>query len=72
VTDLIRLNEKGIRVYRASGGSRRGPLVNWEARIGKVVKYNRARSVAYVIWDGRQSLDRVEAELIEPCGAPAE
>ena len=69
MTNLIRLNEKGIRVYRATGSSSR---VNWETRIGKLIKYNRARSVAYVIWDGRRSFDRIEAELIEPCGAAAE
>jgi hypothetical protein len=72
MTNLIRLNEKGIRAYTATGGSARGPSVNWETRIGKLVKFNRPRSIAYVIWDGTQSFDRVSVELIEPCGVAAE
>jgi hypothetical protein len=68
MTNLIRLNEKGIRAYTASGGSARGPSVNWGDRIGKLVKFNRARSIAYVIWAGTRSFDRVSVELIERCG----
>ncbi len=66
--DLIRLNEKGIRAYMSRGGSTHGSRLNWPDRVGRVVKYNRARSLAYVIWDGTRSFDRVSVELIEPHG----
>ena len=67
MTDLIQLNEKGIRAYTSRGGSTHGPSLNWQQRVGKVVKYNRSRSLAYVIWDGTRSFDRVSVKLIEPC-----
>ena len=33
-----------------------------------IVKYNRNRSLAYVIWDGTRTFDRVSVELIELAG----
>ncbi len=72
MTDLIRLNEKGIRVYNSTGGSKRAANVCWAGRLGKLVKYSKNRSIAYVIWDGNRSFERVSVELIEPCGIAAE
>jgi len=66
MTDLIRLNEKGVRVYMACGGSRHRPRWDWQNRIGRLVKYNRNRSLAYVVWNGRLSPDIVSVDLIEP------
>jgi hypothetical protein len=67
MTDLIKLNEKGVRAYKASGGAICRPKQReWRNRIGKVAKYSRDRSLAYVIWDGTRSFDRVPIYLIEP------
>jgi hypothetical protein len=71
MTNLIRLNEKGIRVFTSRAGSTHGPKLRWGERLGRLVKYNRDRSLAYVIWDGNRSPDRVSTGLIEACGAAA-
>ena len=72
MTNLIRLNDKGIRVYTSRAGSTHGPSVRWAGRLGKLVKHNRDRSLAYVIWDGNRSPERISVELIEPCAVAAE
>lgn len=66
--NLVRLNEKGIRAYMSRGGSTHGSRLNWQDRVGMIVKYNRNRSLAYVIWDGTRTFDRVSVELIELAG----
>jgi hypothetical protein len=66
MADLIQLNEKGICAYTSRGGSTHASSMCWAGRLGRVVKYNRDRSLAYVIWDGNRSFDRVSVELIEP------
>jgi hypothetical protein len=63
MTDKIKLNDKGIRVY-LSKLHRAQP--DWRGRTGKIVKYNRDGSIASVIWDGNHSVDRVPVVLIEP------
>jgi hypothetical protein len=68
MTDMIRLTEKGIRAYTSRGGSTHGSRMQWADRLGRIAKYNRDRSLAYVIWDGTRTFDRVSVELIEPCG----
>ena len=72
MTDLIRPNEKGIRVSSSRAGSTHGPTVRWAERLGRLIKFNRNRSLAYVILAGNRSPDRVSVELIEPCGPAAE
>ncbi len=72
MSNLIRLNEKGIRVFSSRAGSTHGPSVRWAERLGRLMKYNRDRSLAYVIWDGNRSPDRVSVDLIEPCGLATE
>jgi len=72
MSNLIRLNEKGVRGYTAAGGSRRGSRTRWAGRVGELIKYNKNRSIAYVIWEGNRSYERVSVELIEPCGVTAE
>ena len=72
MSNLIRLNEKGVRGYTAAGGSRRGSSTRWAGRVGELIKYNKNRSIAYVIWEGNRSYERVSVELIEPCGVTAE
>jgi hypothetical protein len=70
MTDLIKLNERGVRVYMSSGGARyRARRADWKNRRGRIAKYNRNRSVAYVIWDGTRSFDLVSVDLIEPSGS---
>ena len=66
---LIRLNERGVRAYMASGGAayRGRTNVDWQSRTGRIASYSRNRSRAYVIWDGRHSADLVSVTLIEPC-----
>jgi len=72
MSNLVRLNDKGIRVYTCRAGSTHAPSVCWPGRIGRLVKHNRDRSLAYVIWDGNRSPERVSVELIESCGLAAE
>ena len=68
---LIRLNERGVRAYMASGGAayRGRTHVDWQSRTGRVAKYSRDRSLAYVVWDGNRTFDRVSVRLIEPASA---
>jgi hypothetical protein len=66
MTDLIKLNEKGIRAYKSTGGAPHRAKLDWQNRTGKVVKYSRDRSIAYVIWDGRRTSDLVSVKIIEP------
>jgi hypothetical protein len=61
---LIKLNDKGVRVY-SSSILYRSPL-DWQSRRGRVAKYSRDGSVAYVLWNGRRSFDRISVDLIEP------
>ena len=68
--DLIKLNERGVRVYMSTGGARYRPRrADWKNRTGIIAKYNRNRSVAYVIWEGTRSFDLVSVDLIEPSGS---
>jgi hypothetical protein len=60
---LIKLNDKGVRVYTSS--RHRNPF-DWQSRTGRVAKYSPDHSVAYVVWNGRRSFDRVSVDLIEP------
>ena len=62
---LVKLNERGVRAYMAPAGAR--PRADWQSRTGRVVKYSRDRSHAYVIWNGRHSWERTSVDLIEPC-----
>ena len=66
---LIRLNERGVRAYTASGGAayRGRTHVDWQSRTGRIASYSRNRSHAYVMWNGRRSPDLVSVALIEPC-----
>jgi hypothetical protein len=64
---LIKLNDRGVRAYMASGGARHRTRLDWQSRIGKIAMYSRDRSHAYVVWNGNHSFDRVSVELIEPC-----
>jgi hypothetical protein len=64
---LIKLNERGVRAYMASGGVRyRRPAI-WQGRTGRIVSYSRDRSHANVIWNGRRSPDAVSVDLIDFC-----
>ena len=64
---LIKLNERGVRAHMASGGASSRPRSDWQNRTGRIAKYSRDRSHAYVIWNGRRSPERVLVDLIEPC-----
>jgi hypothetical protein len=63
---LIKLNDRGVRVYMASGGAAYRPRPDWESRIGRLARYSRDRSHAYIVWNGTHSFDRVSVALIEP------
>ena len=65
---LIKLNDKGVRVYSSRLYQTRTPL-DWRSRIGRVAMYSRNRSFAYVVWNGRRSCDRILVDLIEPASA---
>ena len=67
MTYLIKLNEKGVRAYKPTARYR--VKLEWRDRTGKLVKYNRDRSLAYVIWDGTRTFDRVPVHLIEPAAS---
>jgi hypothetical protein len=68
---LIKLNDRGVRVYMASsGGAAHRHRPDWQSRIGRIAKYNRDHSLAYVLWDGRSSFDLVSVNLIEPAHLP--
>ena len=62
---LIKLNDKGVRAYMAHGRTQYRGALDWHGRIGRVAKYSRNRSIAYVVWNGRISYDCVSVELIE-------
>ena len=66
-TMLIKLNERGVRAYTASGGAVFRRHADWQSRTGRIAKYSRDRLHAYVIWKGNRSWDRVLVDLIEPC-----
>jgi hypothetical protein len=61
---LIKLNDRGVRVYGSSTHYRN--LLDWQSRTGRVAKYSRDRSLAYVVWNGNRSFDRISVDLIEP------
>jgi len=63
---LIKLNDKGVRAYVASGRTHYRTALDWQSRIGTIVKYSRNGSIAYVVWNGRSSSDPVSVRLIEP------
>ena len=64
---LIKLNERGVRAYMASGGAAYRRRADWQSRTGRIARYSRDRMHAYVIWNGNHSSDRVSVDLIEPC-----
>jgi hypothetical protein len=65
---LIKLNDRGVRAYTTSGGAAyRRSRPDWQSRTGRIEKYSRDRSYAYVIWNGRHSADRISVDLIERC-----
>src|SRR6516164_5340060 len=63
---LIKLNDKGVRAYMASGRTHYRNALDWQSRTGRIVKYSRNGSIAYVVWNGRSSYDRVSVDVIEP------
>jgi hypothetical protein len=63
---LIKLNDRGVRAYMATGGAQCRPRLDWQNRTGRIARYSRDRSHAYVIWNGTHSPDRVLVALIEP------
>jgi hypothetical protein len=63
---MIKLNDKGVRAYMATGGAKYRPRLDWQSRTGTIAKYSRDRAFAYVVWNGNQSCDRVSVNLIEP------
>src|SRR6516225_7839710 len=63
---LIKLNDKGIRVFMASCRTHYRTAPDWRSRTGRIVRYSRNGSIAYVVWNGRCSPDRVLVGLIEP------
>jgi hypothetical protein len=67
--DQIKLNDKGVRAYMSAGGAVYRHKAEWSKRTGKVAKYSRDRSHAYVMWDGTRSFDRVPVNLLEPASA---
>ena len=69
---LIKLNDKGVRAYMASGRTHYRNALDWQSRTGKIVKYSRNGSIAYVVWGGRRSFDRVSVDLIEAATSPTE
>jgi len=64
---LIKLNDKGMRVYTAHGRT----ALDWQSRTGRVAGYSRNRSIAYVVWSGNRSCDRISVRLIEPAASLA-
>ena len=63
---MIKLTDKGVRAYMATGGATYRPRPDWQSRTGTIAKYSRDRAFAYVVWNGNQSCDRVPVHLIEP------
>jgi len=43
---LIKLNDKGVRAYMASGRTHYRNALDWQSRTGRIVKYSRNRAVA--------------------------
>ena len=63
---MIKLTDKGVRAYMATGGARYRPRPDWQSWTGTIAKYSRDRAFAYVVWNGNQTCDRVPVHLIEP------
>jgi hypothetical protein len=64
---LIKLNDRGVRAYLATGGAPNRRRPDWQNRTGRIANYSRDRSHAYVVWSGNHTRDRVSVALIEPC-----
>jgi hypothetical protein len=66
---LIKLNDRGVRVYRATPKYR--ARLDWKSRTGRIARYSRDDSVADVVWNGTHSFDRISVDLIEPAASLA-
>jgi hypothetical protein len=69
---LIKLNDRGVRAYMATGGAQYRPRPDWKNRTGRIARYSRNRSIAYVVWNGNRSFDPVSVDLIEPVSQTCE
>ena len=58
--DRVRLTERGLRLATRS----RWAKLDWPNRRGRIVHLTR-RSEAYVLWDGRKSIDVVPFAILE-------
>ena len=57
--DRVRLTERGLRL-----ATRRWAKLDWPNRRGRIVHLTR-RGEAYVLWDGRKSMDAVPFAILE-------
>ena len=57
--DRVRLTERGLHL-----ATRRWAKLDWPNRRGRIVHLTR-RSEAYVLWDGRKSIDVVPFVILE-------
>jgi hypothetical protein len=69
---LIKLNDKGVRAYMAHRRTQCRGALDWQSRIGRVTKYSRNGSIAYVVWNGRNSPECVSVDVIEPATSVAD
>ena len=63
--DRVRLTELGLRLATRS----RWTKLDWPNRLGRIVHLTR-RSEAYVLWDGRKSIEVVPIAILETLTGP--
>ena len=63
----VRLNERGVRVHVAWGGTAERKHPNWKDRVGTIARITASKKNAVIVWDGNKSLsDAIPVTLVEP------
>jgi hypothetical protein len=65
IGDSVRLTERGLRLATRS----RWAKLDWPNRRGRIVHLTR-RCEAYVLWDGRKSIEVVPIAILETLTGP--
>ena len=60
----VRLTERGVRAYLSGSGVGARHRKDWANRTGVLVKFNRDKRIAYVVWSGNRSMDQVVSHIL--------
>lgn len=63
----VRLNKRGVKVFSKANAPGRRSFLDWEKRIGTVVRMIGARTEVIIIWDGNspRTLSALSIGLLE-------